>query len=570
MILKSLYDYYHRLKDSGEPMPPLGFKNQEIHFVIVLNKDGDLVRIEDRRIDKRTAMTYFVIADSRSSGVNPYVMYDNIEYVLGYVKDGKPEKTQAKHQAFIERCRLLAVKFPKCQVFQSVIKFYESNGPDKVKSHAMWDEMVNKAGAIVSFMLDGATEIAASVKELDNEVSIFNNSKDEAQYCLITGEKGPVAEITTAVFVNGGNPTGAKIVSFQENSGYDSYGKKKGYNAPISKSAEAAFSASLLKLLGKESKNKFTISNRTYIFWTSVDNEDTDILKMGFLSLLGASHEKTSNPNEGIAKMKALLKSIFSGAKPSLQEERFYLLGLSPNSARLAITFWQDASLKDIASRLMHHFEDMEIVDTRIEKTPYMGLYRILGAVTLGGKASDAQPNLADAVIKSIINDTPYPYSLYTSCLRRIRAELSDNMQITRIAILKAYINRLNTNQTNLKVMLDTTNTNLGYLCGRLFAVLEYTQKKANGISGIRERYMNAASATPAAVFATLLNLSNHHLEKLESDGLRIYIENLKQAILALFPSEGFPSHLSIQDQGRFFVGYYHQMQDLYTSKKQN
>ncbi len=64
--------------------------------------------------------------------------------------------------------------------------------------------------------------------------------------------------------------------------------------------------------------------------------------------------------------------------------------------------------------------------------------------------------------------------------------------------------------------MLDKSNTNQGYLCGRLFAVLDKIQENANGINSIRERYMNAASSTPASVFSTILNLSAHHLEKLE------------------------------------------------------
>lgn len=116
--------------------------------------------------------------------------------------------------------------------------------------------------------------------------------------------------------------------------------------------------------------------------------------------------------------------------------------------------------------------------------------------------------------------------------------------------------------------MLDKENKNLGYVCGRLFAVLEYTQKRANNITSIKERYMNAASATPAAVFPTLLNLSIHHVEKLENEGMKIYIENMKREIIDMLPSDGFPSHLSLQDQGCFFIGYYQQMQDIYTKKE--
>jgi CRISPR-associated protein Csd1 len=159
------------------------------------------------------------------------------------------------------------------------------------------------------------------------------------------------------------------------------------------------------------------------------------------------------------------------------------------------------------------------------------------------------------------MQETPYPESLFQSCIRRIRAEQS--ITVTRAAILKAYINR-QYNQNKLNIMLDKENTNQGYLCGRLFATLEYIQERANNIHSIRERYMNAASATPSVVFATLLNLSTHHAEKLDRGG-QIFFENLKGEIIEKISDKGFPAHLDLNDQGRFFVGYYHQRQSFYT-----
>ena len=205
----------------------------------------------------------------------------------------------------------------------------------------------------------------------------------------------------------------------------------------------------------------------------------------------------------------------------------------------------------------------MEIVDTRKEKKPYFGLHSLLEAVSLEGKPSNVSPNLPDAVVKSIFQGLPYPQTLFASCIRRIRAE--QNICITRAAILKAYLNRLNDNNNNkLTVMLDTSNTNQGYLCGRLFAVLDKIQDDANNQRSIKERYINSASATPAAVFSTILNLSLHHSAKL-NEGRSVYFEKIKQEIVDKISADGFPAHLDLQDQGRFFVGYYHQMQWFYT-----
>ena len=179
-------------------------------------------------------------------------------------------------------------------------------------------------------------------------------------------------------------------------------------------------------------------------------------------------------------------------------------------------------------------------------------------------------------MVKSIFQGLPYPISLFQACIRRIRAEVDlkkngkkiDPVNILRAAIIKAYLNRQSNNNKKIDIMLDKENNNQGYLCGRLFAVLDKIQEDANKISSIRERYMNAASSTPSAVFATILNLSVHHSEKLE-EGRRIYFEKLKQEILDKVSADGFPTHLDLQDQGRFFVGYYHQRQDFFTSKKE-
>ena len=222
------------------------------------------------------------------------------------------------------------------------------------------------------------------------------------------------------------------------------------------------------------------------------------------------------------------------------------------------MVYWNETPLREFAGLISKHFEDMEMVDTRQAKKPYVGLYSILGSVTLGGKSSDVTPNLPDAVVKSIFQGLPYPASLFQSCIRRIRAEQSVN--IVRAAIIKAYLNRLNdSDNKKINIMLDKENNNQGYLCGRLFAVLENLQYAANQQDSIRTNYMNSASSTPATVFSTILKLSNNHYSKLakEKKGLANFYDNQKKEIMDLI--QDFPSTLSINDQGRFFLGYYHQ-----------
>lgn len=369
-----------------------------------------------------------------------------------------------------------------------------------------------------------------------------------------------------------GGKSNAKLVAFQVSSGYDSYGKKMGLNAPISEEAEFKYTTALLKLLSKNSHNKFRIGNRTFIFWASSNADAAQQAEESLFDILGFSEEEQDDPNAKIEQVRKVFTSIYSGTLKTSLDDRFYILGLAPNSARIAVVYWSECSLKEFAGTILRHFNDMEIIDTRKDGKPYMGIKDMLAAVTLNGKQSEATPNLPEAVVKSIFQGTPYPFTLFSACIRRIRAESGNKdknaIRIARIAIIKAYLNRINDNDKKIDTMLDKSNTNQGYLCGRLFAVLDKIQEDANGISSIRERYMNAASATPASVFATILNLSSHHMEKLANESRRIFYEKIKQEIIDKIPATGFPAHLDLQDQGRFFIGYYHQRQDFFTKKE--
>ena len=111
---------------------------------------------------------------------------------------------------------------------------------------------------------------------------------------------------------------------------------------------------------------------------------------------------------------------------------------------------------------------------------------------------------------------------------------------------------------------LDVTNTNPGYRLGRLFAVLEKIQEEASpGINAtIRDRFYGSASGTPVAAFPHLMKLKNHHLAKLENRGRAVNLEKIVGEIMDGL--DDFPTHLSLQDQGRFAVGYYHQRQDFF------
>lgn len=564
MILKALYDYYHRCQDN---LPMFGTEYKEIGFLIVIDKDGNFKRLEDRRIDKKQAQSFLVKKSvGKTSAPVANYLYENCAYVLGY---STKENSEKYFNVFKNKVTEIYKASPENPSIRALYLFYQNFNNEtllQIQQDSLWEDIsknLSKKYSIFSFLLEGETEILASKKELMNLLDNPDASDSKKKMvCLISGEKSDVVETTTATMIPGSQAT-AKLVSFQVNSGYDSYGKTQGYNAPIGEEAEFAYTTTLKHLLRSESKNKFLLGNRTFLFWASSSNESGQKTEESLWSMLGFQ-ENDDDPNRRILQVREVFSSIYSGQLATSLDDKFYILGLAPNSARIAVSYWAEIPLKEFASLILRHFDDMDIIDTRKEKKPYFGLRSILSSVTLGGKVSDVTPNLPEALVKSIFQGLPYPQTLYSSCIRRIRAE--NTIGITRAAIIKAYLNRLN-NQEKLDNMLDKENKNQGYLCGRLFAVLDKIQGDANGQHSIKERYMNAASSTPATVFATIINLSSHHSEKL-NEGRKVFYEKLKQEIIDKISADGFPSHLDLQDQGRFFVGYYHQQQEFYVKKE--
>ena len=564
MILKALYDYYNRCDN----LPAKGMEEKEIGFLIVLSPKGEFLRFEDCRTGKDHARIYLVKKHvGRSSAAVANYLYDNSAYVLGY-SDKSNGKEQLYFDTFKTQIEDIVEVFPDSNEILAVKAFYDNSREEiiqTVSQDPLWEDIkknLSKKYSTFSFRIEGDSRIVAEKKEI---LQLEEKDSSDATFCLVSGEYGVPVDTTTATMIPGSQAT-AKLGAFQVNSGYDSYGKSKCGNAPISENAEFAYTTALNSMLQKGSRNKFMLGSRTFVFWASNNNEASIEAEDSLFDFLGFSEEANDDPNAKITKVRRVFESIYSGTLKTDLNDKFYVFGLAPNSARIAVVYWSETTLKEFAGKILQHFGDMEMHDTRKDKKPYMGIREIISSVTLGGKMSDATPNLPEAVVKSIFQGLPYPQTLYSACLRRIRAE--QKLTITRASIIKAYLNRQSNYNKKIDIMLDKDNNNQGYLCGRLFAVLDKIQEDANHISSIRERYMNAASATPSAVFATILNLSVHHSEKLD-EGRRIYFEKIKQEILDKVSVDGFPTHLDLQDQGRFFVGYYHQRQDFFTSKKE-
>lgn len=273
MILKALYDYYNRCGN----LPAPGMELKEIGFIIVISNEGKFIRFEDRRIDKKSAQQFLVKKSvGRSSAPVANYLYDNSQYVFGYSTKGDIQSMRKYFDVFKAKIKDIYEKHPDNNDIKAVYAFYQQDLSDVIGAmmrDRLWDDIVknlNKKYSIFSFRIDGDIDIVASKKEL---IDLENNENGTGQaYCLVTGKKAKPVEVTTATMIPGSQAT-AKLVAFQVNSGYDSYGKSKGYNAPISEEAEFAYTTALNAMLSKDSHNKFMIGTRTFLFWASSDSD---------------------------------------------------------------------------------------------------------------------------------------------------------------------------------------------------------------------------------------------------------------------------------------------------------
>lgn len=584
MILQALYDYYQRkAADPDSNIAPRGFERKDIPFIIVIDKEGNFINLEDTRsgeVKQKRAKTFMVLKTKSRTGSKASetanIFWDHWGYVLGQPKDETEkaiEDAKKQNRTFVAQVKHLSEKYPENNQFAAVCKFFEQEGQvQKIFEHENWKECYKIPGCNLSFRIAGEVNIVAEHDDLFLEVGGNPELDNEEQIrsadgiCLITGERLPIAILHSVTSIPGGK-SGGKLVGFQKNSGYDSYYKEQGLNAPISKKAEDAYTTALNVLLGRDSKNKFKIADTSVVFWSQLQSDFENQFSFFF------SAPPKDDPDQNIREVKALFEAIHTGKLNTEGDTPFYILGLAPNAARISIRFWKTGKVADFATNIAKHFEDLEIIRSKNDEKEYFSLFNLLSNVSFEFKVDNVPPNLAGKVIESVLDGTKYPDTLQQQCIRRIRAEQHVNR--IRAAILKASLNRketiYNTNEKLITMSLDLENKNQGYLCGRLFAVLEKIQEDAQpGINTtIKDRYYGAASSTPVTVFGRLLNLSNHHLAKL-GGGSKTYYEKMIQEIMTGVSSNGLPAHLSLDDQSRFAIGYYHQRQDLFTKKEKN
>lgn len=562
MILQSLNDYYARkAADPEGSLAPEGFEPKAIPFVLVLDGSGRLIQLADQRQSdgkKKVAKPQFVPQGvKKTSGIAANLLWDTAEYVLSIDTRGKPERVAEQHRAFIARLEETLDKQPHDAGLRAVYAFLRTHKPaalEKLAAHPCWPEILD-TNPLMTFQLQSDTALVCQRPGVVSALQTGNGAGADG-VCLVSGERDAIERLHPAIKgVWGAQTSGANIVSFNLDA-FSSYGKSQSFNAPVGKRAAFAYTTALNHLLAKGSRQRVQVGDASTVFWAEKSSGET--FEQSFLDFLDPPRDDPDRGTQAVASLYACIRE----GRPFTEDDsqRFHVMGLAPNAARIAVRFWHVATISELGKAFYRHFDALQIVRPNYETTP-LSLYRLLSSTALQGKAENIPPNLAGDVTQAILKGQRYPETLMQGCLRRIRAER--DVGYLRAAILKAYLIR-NLNDKEVTVSLNPENKDPGYRLGRLFAALERAQETAQGNlnASIRERYYGAFSTTPVTVLPLLMKLKNHHLAKLAN---ATYLEKTLGEIMDGLGD--IPSRLTLAEQARFAVGYYHQRQAFFAKR---
>ena len=559
MILQALTQYYER-KSASDPgsLPPFGFENKSIPVVVEIDEDGREVQVLTRDSKNGGAQELVPAPVKRTVGIAANLLWDSAEYCLGIDTRGKPQRVAEQHQAFLERVEKLNSQDEGIKALRCYLRYLNA---EKRSSYLERYEEDFKENPNVSFRLLGDPHLICQRPEVIKAIrEELTPDSENINLCLVSGTREPITKLHPPIKgVWGAQSSGANIVSFNLDA-FNSYGKSQGYNSPVGERSSFSYTTALNHLLRKGSDQRIQAGDASTVFWS----EKKASLEQN-MSCIFVDVPDTNDPDRRSNAIKAIYNSVHRGRYQGPDADmKFYVLGLSPNASRIAIRFWQVATVGEISIHIKQYFDDLSMVHAQYEQE-YLPLFFLLTSISVQNKSKNIPPNLAGGLMKSILSGTPYPYSFFAAAIRRNKAE--QKVTYPRAAIIKACLNRFQKKQ-EIQMALDGNNPNPAYRLGRLFAVLEKAQEDANpGLNTtIRERYYGAASSSPVTVFSTLLKLKNHHVAKLPS-GRKIYFEKLIGEIMSELPSS-FATNLNLEDQGRFAVGYYHQRQDFFTPRK--
>jgi len=588
MILRTLVDLAKRERLVDDP----DYERKEVRWVIYLGPGGKFLGvtpnevIDDRTKKSKPGAMQVPCSAVRTSGSSAFFLVDKAEYALGFDPDAKPRK--------VSKLPLHNKLF--CDQVETALKF-SSDDPGLLATMAFLRNDDEKAQCIAAVRGRAVSNdlFAFAYRPADGSPSSRIHDRDAARFawrqmraapgktmsnsteCLVCGRiAAPVRVHPQVKRIPGGSTSGVALVSFNS-SAFESLGLKGNENAPVCQPCAEAYGTALNRLFHPQysdpngrilGRRSIRISDDTaVVYWASDQHQMEDEFgELDFADAANAGH---------------LFASIHKGKSYDLDPTHFHALIVTGGQGRATLRGYHQTTVGALAANLDQYFKDVDIVPRFANAPRQMALKWLIRSLAAQGDDKNVDPNLAGQLFLAILTGSAFPAAILQVALKRIRSEPEnpDRRQFKhtreRMALIRAALNRRFRAKDNavteliseeVSTVLDPNCDNNGYCLGRLFAVLEKLQGEAIGNPGatITDRFYGSASATPVAVFGTLIRKAQHHLAKVQGP---FYAMKLQEVLGRLRPENAFPTTLSLEQQGLFALGYYHQKADLWKAK---
>ena len=578
MILDDLNAFYEM--KAGDPQgnfPQRGWSVARVGWELHLDEAGGVVGLVPLADDTKMKVPE---QETRTSGIKPFFLCDKAAYFFGL--DEKRGVKMRDESAQLHRRILEGVDDDAAR---AVLLFFEREDTLSGVASEYADEL--RKGRLIVFFYepDGRYVHEGQAVAAAWNRSLADDEPVEEIQCAVTGEKRAPAKLFPQTRgIPGAQSSGAGLVGFNQES-FCSYGKTQSdqaLNAWVSQEAASNIGRALDYLADRNNGHCVDIGDSRILFWTESESKES----LDAISLMFDSDALTNRAKEdakALALVRRRLEDIRRGRGIVSDEAdtKFFILGLAPNMSRLSVRFFEVGTLGALGRRFARYLDDISMTDGNGAILAPRSIGSYVYQTAAFGKRENVPETLLCSTIRAMIRGTAFPPALFEQLIMRTRidkgcsgsGERKYDAMLLRAPMLKACLMRKarqrndQSTERGLTMSLNEENENIGYLLGRLFAVLEKAQFDAiPGINAtIRDRYIGSASATPARVFPQLMKNAQFHISKAEYGNVS---DRRIQDIVARIESvNGFPPTLSYDDQGHFFIGYYQQKAALYAGK---
>ena len=537
MLLQKLAEYSERTETE---IPPALYAEGSLRYTIDLGTDGRFLGMIDHSDSSsratRRGRSRLLPQVQRTSGIRPLLLASPADYTLGIPKNPEQAKRAGDcHAAYVRQVERCAAETEEPSV-TAVLNFISNQPAEQL---ALGDDF--DAAGVITFRVD--EQYVIDIPAVQDFWASINQPDGEAFQCLVCGKERPALERLQSKIkgIPGGQTSGTSIISANSDA-FESYGLKASQVAPTCSECAESFTRGANALLSSEG-NRFRTSSGAFVFWTR-EPQEFDVL-----SIMSAPDTQD---------VLALLESVQNGLWSDLDETAFYALSLSATGGRAAVRDWMDTTVRNVKENLALWFRLQQVAPGYDEESRYYGLMTLANSTVRDRK--DLPVTTPRTLIRTAFKGEPLPRQILGQAIGRCQAERK--VTRPRAALIKlTLLSQDSYDEEDIKVDLNTANIEPGYLCGRLLYVLERAQRTA--IPGVNatvvDRYYGNASTAPQSVFPLLLKGARAHLSKLNRDnrGAQRSIELEIEEILANM--DNFPKTLSLEQQGLFALGYYHQ-----------